>query len=71
MAVSTQLIEMMCIAGLGLIFEAQLTHMTDKFVGFAFVDNTNIVSGYLKSMDITMENVYAYMNEAIDCWEIY
>ena len=60
-AVSTPLIEMMRSAGHGLKLEAPLTHVTDKFVGFAFVDDTYIVSRDLTSTNIATEEAYSHM----------
>ena len=68
-AVSAPLIEMMRTAGHGLTFESPLSKQKDQFVGFAFVDDTDIVSGDLSCADITVEQVYDSIQQAIDCWE--
>lgn len=68
-AVSAPLIEMMRTAGNTLKFETPLSQEKDEIVGFAFVDNTDIVAGDLSSTSLTFEEVAHSMQEGIDCWE--
>ena len=67
--VSTPLIEMMRGAGHGLRFDSPLSHSTDSIVGFAFVDDTDIVSGNLTATEITFNEVATEMQQAINRWE--
>ena len=50
-------------------FEAPLYHDKDNLVGFAFVDDTIIVEGYLTNTEITIEDVHIRMKKNIDIWE--
>ena len=68
-AVSTPLIEMMRGAGHGISFEAPLSNTKDNIVGFAFVDDTDIIEGDLTSTGITINDVAQSMQSAIDRWE--
>ena len=68
-AISAPLIEMMQSAGHVLKFEAPLLQVADDFMGFAFVDDTNLVTGDLTSTDFTTEKVYDHMQQGINRWE--
>ena len=67
-AVSTPLLEMMRTAGNQLSFEAPLSKGKDSIVGFAFVDDTDIVQGDL-TVDLTYAEVHKAAQEGIDRWE--
>ena len=53
-AVSTPLIEMMRAAEHGLAFETPLTGYKEKLIGFAFVDDTDLVEGNLSRTDFSL-----------------
>lgn len=69
LAVSTPLIEMMRTRGHGIKYKTPLSSVNDDFVGFAFVDDTDLVQGGLRMAMIDIEQVFKDMQEAIDCWE--
>ena len=69
LAVSTPLIEMMRTQGHGIKYTTPLTRENDDFIGFAFVDDTDLVSGNLKSTTLDIEDVFIDMQEMINCWE--
>ena len=69
LAVSTPLIEMMRTRGHGIKFKTPLSSVNDNFVGFAFVDDTDLVQGDLRMATLDIEDVFKDMQEAIDCWE--
>ena len=50
-------------------FEASLSKETRDIVGFAFVDDTDIIEGDLTATDLTFHDVATNMQEAIDQWE--
>lgn len=66
---SSPLLEMICDAGHGISFEEPLSKITDNIVGFAFMDDTDLVSGDLTLIDLTFDDVANSMQEAIDRWE--
>ena len=68
-AVSAPLIEMMRNAGHGITYKAPLSHAKDHLVGFAFVDDTDIVQGDLTATDLSIEDIYTCMQEGINRWE--
>ena len=67
--VSTPLIEMMRKAGHGYHFTTPLSQSTDNIVGFAFVDDTDIVEGSGTKVQLTMEEVMTSVQTAINRWE--
>ena len=68
-AVSTPLIEMMRSAGHEVKLTSPLSHTDDSLVGFAFVDDTDIVEGILNSTPLSIDEVMTCMQEAVDRWE--
>lgn len=68
-AVSTPLIEMMRGAGHGITFQAPLSSEQESLVGFTFVDDTDILSGNLTDVALTIQDIYASVQHAIDTWE--
>ena len=68
-AVSVPLIEMMKTAGHVMKLESPLSHTTTEFMEFTFVDDTDLVTGDLTAVNLTTEEVYAHMQEAILRWE--
>ena len=69
LAVSTPLINMMRHQGHGLQYRTPLSLEKDDFVGFAFVDDTDLAQGNLKIADMDISQVFEDMQQAIDCWE--
>ena len=68
-AVSAPLLEMMRTAGHGIKYKAPLSNTEDNLVGFAFVDDTDIVEGDLRSAELSIDDVMQCMQEAVDRWE--
>ena len=59
--VSSSLIEVMRDAGHGVSFEAPLPKDSDKLVGFAFINNTDILTGDLTNTALTIGDVHSCM----------
>ena len=68
-AVSAPLLDMMRDADHGIYLQSPLSQEDDHFVGFAFVDDTDIVEGYLKTADFTIYDIMTSMQEAVNRWE--
>ena len=60
---------MMRTAGHGYQFTSPLSKQTSNIVGFAFVDDTDLVEGSGSKVDLTMEEVMNSVQEAVDRWE--
>ena len=58
LAVSAPLLEMMRTAGNGLHLKTPLSNEQDFLVGFAFVDDTDIVAGDLRTGTLSIEEVF-------------
>ena len=56
--------------GHGIKFEAPIYQDKGILLELAFVDDTNIVEGYLTNTEITIEDVYISMQKAINKWEV-
>ena len=69
LAVSIPLIEMMRTRGHGIKYRTPISLEKDDFVGFAFVDDTDLVAGDLTLATLDIEDVFVEMQEMIDCWE--
>ena len=65
-AVSIPLLEMMCTAKHGVKFEAPLSHETNNILGFAYLDDTDLVEGHLTNMKLTIEDVMENIQEALN-----
>ena len=68
-AVSAPLLDMMRAAGHGVHYTTPLSNSKDSLVGFAFVDDTDIVEGQLNSTPLTFDEVMHCMQRAVDRWE--
>ena len=68
-AVSIPLLEMMRSAKHGVHFEAPLSKEKYNIIGFAYVDDTDLVEGNLTNMEFSIEEVMDNMQEAINRWE--
>lgn len=60
---------MMRTASHGVSFQSPLSKEDDHLVGFAFVDDTDIVEGTLQQVDLTIEDIMTRMQEAVNRWE--
>ena len=69
LAVSTPLINMMRTKGHGLKYRSPLSLEEDEFIGFAFVDDTDLVQGNLKMAQLDIQNIFVQAQESINCWE--
>ena len=69
LAVSAPLIEMMRTRGHGIKYQTPLSYEKDELVGFAFVDDTDLVEGDLKIANLDIADLFEDMQETIDCWE--
>ena len=69
LAVSTPLLEMMRTRGHGIRYRTPLSKENDDFVGFAFVDDTDLVQGNFKSTQIDLAQLFEEAQENINCWE--
>ena len=67
--ISTPLLNMLRVAGNGAKFESPLSHENTHIVGFAFVDDTDLVSFDMTNEDVDWNTVGQSMQEAIDWWE--
>ena len=68
-AVSTPLLNMMRTAQHGLHIISAITKERSNIVGFAFVDDTDLVQGNIMNHDITADEVMEEMQTAILRWE--
>ena len=59
---------MMLKSGHGIKFEAPLSRDKDSLVGFEFVDDIEIVEGYLARAEINIEDIHIIVQKAIDRW---
>lgn len=69
LAVSTPLLYMMKSAGNGIKYRTPISKEVDSFIGFAFVDDTDIVEGDLRMGHLDIDDVFDKMQDAIDRWE--
>ena len=69
LAVSTPLIEMMRTRGHGIKYRTPLSKENDDFIGFAFVDDTDLVQGDLRLVELDISTLFDEAQEAINCWE--
>ena len=56
-------------AGHGIKFEAPMYQDKESLLGFASVDDTAIVGGYLRRTEIIIEDIYISIEKAINRWE--
>ena len=56
-------------AGHSITFKSPISKVTDNLVGFAFVDDTDLVEGDLTSTDLTYSDIHKKMQEGINRWE--
>ena len=67
--ISTPLLNMLRAAGNGAKFESPLSHERTHLVGFAFVDDTDLVTFNMQRKDVKWNEIGTAMQEAIDRWE--
>ena len=67
--ISTPLLNMLRAAGNGAKFESPLSHEQSHIVGFAFVDDTDLVAFDMTTDDARWNNVEQEMQDAINRWE--
>ena len=60
---------MMRTRGHGIKYQTPLSFEKDELVGFAFVDDTDLVEGDLKIANLDIADLFHDMQETIDCWE--
>ena len=68
-AVSAPLLDMMRSANHGIKILTPITNEKDHIVGFAFVDDTDIIEGDLNNNTTSYQSVALFMQEGIDRWE--
>jgi hypothetical protein len=66
--ISTPVLEAMWKEGCMTVFKALISEDEIKFVGFAFVDDTDLLQTGNTMVD-TFEDVAKYMQEGLDLWE--
>lgn len=69
LAVSTPLFAMMKTAKHGIKYRTSISKEFDSIIGFAFIDDTDIVEGDFQMGHLDIDTVFDNMQEAIDRWE--
>ena len=67
--ISTPLLNMLRAAGHGAKFKSPISHENTHIVGFAYVDDTDLITYNMTDENISWETVGAEMQEAINRWE--
>ena len=67
--VSTPLLNMLQTAGNRAFITSPLSEENSHIVGYAFVDDTDLVTMDMRDINMEVEEIMSNMQDSIDCWE--